>query len=79
MNALAFSVLHTYEDKKDEALCASSLALFTTRNYSMASKLANQAHGDSELCNTAKNIVKLGLEYEMKYKDIEAGNVCVGK
>jgi len=83
LNALSFAVLNTYEDKKEDSVCAASLALFTSRNYSAAQKLANMSKKyktDSNLCETAQNIVALGLRTEIKYHGImEPGNVCVGK
>ena len=81
LNALSFSVLHTYEDKKAEAMCATSLAMFMSKNYKAAEMLSNQAKfygSNSELCKTAQNIVLKGLQAEMKYHGtLEAGNVCV--
>jgi len=81
LNALSFSVLHTYEDKKAEAMCATSLAMFMSKNYKAAEMLSNQskAYGsDSQLCKIAQNIVLKGLQAEMKYHGkVEAGNVCV--
>jgi len=81
LNALSFAVLNTYEDKKAESVCAASLALFTSRNYPAAKKLADMSkkyNSDSVLCKTAQNILPLGIKYEVKYHGkLEPGNVCV--
>jgi len=79
LNALSYAVLHTYEDKKAEAMCATSLAMFMSKNYKAAEMLSNQAKAyssDSELCKTAQNIVSKGLKMQM-FSGVEAGNVCV--
>lgn len=83
LNALAFAVLNTYKNKKEDSVCAASLALFTSRNYAAAKKLADMSKKyktKSHLCKTAQNILNLGLATEIKFHDImEPGNVCVSK
>jgi len=79
LNALSYAVLHTYEDKKAESLCATSLAMFMSKNYKAAEMLSNQAKAygsNSELCKTAQNIVTAGLKAQI-FSGVEAGNVCV--
>ena len=81
LNALSYAVLHTYEDKKAEPMCATSLAMFMSKNYKASSLLANKAKAydnNSELCKTAQHIILKGFQAEMKYHGtLEAGNVCV--
>ena len=81
LNALSYSVLHTYEDKKAEAMCATSLAMFISKNYKASSALAKKSKeykSNSNLCKTAQNLVSIGLKTEIKFhKIMEPGNVCV--
>jgi len=75
LNALAYSTLYS---KNEDAKCATALALLTTSNYKAYEQLSRLIKSDSYLCNTAKNIVKIGLKNEMKYHNfLEPGNVCV--
>jgi len=75
LNALSYAVLNT---KNDDIKCATALAFFTTKNYKVYKLLMDQSKINSKLCHTAKNIVKIGLQHEIKFHGIlEAGNVCV--